>query len=296
MKSAKRYIVILLIVSLFCAIDNVYAADCRNRLNSKECLEVCQYRNKSSDTSILGVSFSGTKYEIDYQSAQTNVGRSREETGRNYGTDYSTDLRDFNTIFSKYAEVINVDTFGDSDLCTNNAYQVKKDSNDHFTCFDDDGKSCKNKYGNKIKATYKLDEERPTVDTNGGVKISDEGVKTREENEQKAVDTLTEKKIKLKEKEINSGSDCSGIFGEAVTADINLALKYIKYIGPVLVVVLGMLDFIKAVASGDNDSFNKAWKRLLTRLIVAILLFFVVDLIKFLFHVFGITVPEQCLK
>ena len=111
------------------------------------------------------------------------------------------------------------------------------------------------------------------------------------------VSRYEQEKVKIKEPDIHSGDEgCSGLFGDVITNDINTALKYIKYLGPVLVIVLSMMDFIKAVASGNNDEFTNAWKRLLTRLILAILLFFVVDLVKVIFNIFGITTPESCLK
>ena len=78
--------------------------------------------------------------------------------------------------------------------------------------------------------------------------------------------------------------------------DLNTALKYIQYIGPILVIVLGILDFIKAVASGSSETFNGAWKKLLKRLIIAVLLFFIVVLLKFVFRIFGILAPTDCFK
>jgi len=64
-------------------------------------------------------------------------------------------------------------------------------------------------------------------------------------------------------------------------------LDWIKIIGPLAAIFLGMLDFVKAIASGDPDKENKtAFKRLTTRLIAAALLFLVPLILGFLMDLF----------
>lgn len=59
-------------------------------------------------------------------------------------------------------------------------------------------------------------------------------------------------------------------------------LNYIKIAGPVLVVLLSALDFIKAIASSSEDAFKKAQSRLVIRLIAALALFLVPTLVELL--------------
>ena len=293
-RQLKNIFLITIITILLFGFENVFAKTCTNRLESKSCLPTCQYSGGSGK--VLSILTYETEYEIEYKEVDKNPSRLDQDRGATYENVHSTGIYGYNTFFLKYAEVLNVDGHGEGNICTQNAYRVKKDGDKWFTCMDNDGTSCKNKYGSSILDTYTLDTELPSIEADGTVKINDEGGETREKNEEKALNALNEQRIILKEGEISDESDCSGLFGDVITNDINTALKYIKYLGPILIIVLSILDFIKAVASGENDAFNNAWKRLLTRLIVAILLFFVVDLVKLIFNIFDITVPDNCLK
>lgn len=95
---------------------------------------------------------------------------------------------------------------------------------------------------------------------------------------------------------IPTDPDCTAILSADVTKLFLAALRYIQYLGPVLVVVLSTVDFIKAAASGSPDDMKKAWNKLVKRLIAAILLFFVALITRLLLSFFDITVPENCLK
>ena len=50
-------------------------------------------------------------------------------------------------------------------------------------------------------------------------------------------------------------------------------LKFIQFLGPILVIVLTILDLVKAVASDDKDALTKLLKKTSKRLIYAVLLF-----------------------
>ena len=50
---------------------------------------------------------------------------------------------------------------------------------------------------------------------------------------------------------------------------------------------LSMMDFVKAVASQDKDALAKATKTTGKRIIYAMVLFFIPDLINFLFELLG---------
>ncbi|MBO7079369.1 MAG: hypothetical protein J6W64_06120 [Bacilli bacterium] len=70
---------------------------------------------------------------------------------------------------------------------------------------------------------------------------------------------------------------------------IQMILNVVKVIGPILVVILSSVDFIMVIVNSDNDKFQKAQKKLITRLVLAALLFLVPVIVQVLLQVFGIT-------
>ena len=85
---------------------------------------------------------------------------------------------------------------------------------------------------------------------------------------------------------------CNAIFGDPNTeGDFANYLQQIfnvfKYLAPALVIVLSIVEFIKATASDDKDALMKATKKTGTRIVLAILLFFIPGLINFLFDKLG---------
>ena len=71
-------------------------------------------------------------------------------------------------------------------------------------------------------------------------------------------------------------------------------LNYIKLLGPLLVLVLSSVDFAKSIIVSDEESMKKAQKRLGIRLVLAIALFFLPDLVNTLLTIFGITTDQTC--
>ena len=86
---------------------------------------------------------------------------------------------------------------------------------------------------------------------------------------------------------------------EAILGDVNcedsvawllqLLLNIVKVAGPILVVILSSIDFVMVIIKSDNDQFQKAQKKLITRLVLAILLFLIPVIVQILLQVFGIT-------
>ncbi len=60
------------------------------------------------------------------------------------------------------------------------------------------------------------------------------------------------------------------------------AFTIIQWAGPVLCVILSLVDFVKAVASQDKDAIQKAIKTSIKRFVFAVLLFFLPMLVNFL--------------
>ena len=65
-------------------------------------------------------------------------------------------------------------------------------------------------------------------------------------------------------------------------------IRWIKYIAPVLAIILGILDFIKAIASQNDDEMKKAQGKFVKRLIAAALLFIVPFILEFVLDKFNV--------
>ena len=88
----------------------------------------------------------------------------------------------------------------------------------------------------------------------------------------------------------NISSEC-GMLSSDFTKILKDILNLVKIAGPILALGLGTLDFIKAMVSGDAEKEMKsAWKRFITRIIAAILLFLIPIILAFLLDRFlGVT-------
>ena len=85
---------------------------------------------------------------------------------------------------------------------------------------------------------------------------------------------------KLGVENLNSVYMCG--FSEKLIQWIANIVKWLKYIVPVIVIVLGILDFIKAIASEKDDEMKKAQGRFTKRLIAAALIFIIPFIIEFI--------------
>lgn len=81
--------------------------------------------------------------------------------------------------------------------------------------------------------------------------------------------------------------DCG--FSQRLGTWILNIFKWIKYILPVLVIVLGILDFIKAISGDKEDEMKKAQKNFIIRLISAALVFIIPLILEFVLIKMGFT-------
>lgn len=62
-----------------------------------------------------------------------------------------------------------------------------------------------------------------------------------------------------------------------------MAVNIIKIVIPIFLVVLGMIDLAKAVIGNDEKVMKEAQSRLIKRVIYAVVIFFIVALVQFVF-------------
>ena len=70
--------------------------------------------------------------------------------------------------------------------------------------------------------------------------------------------------------------------------------NFIKVVGPILVVILSSVDFVQVIIKSDDEAMAKAQKKLITRLILAALLFVVPTIVEVILDVFGMTSSSTC--
>ncbi len=75
---------------------------------------------------------------------------------------------------------------------------------------------------------------------------------------------------------------------------INWVLGMIRLVGIILLIVLGMLDFIKAAASGEQEEMKKSKGKFVKRLIACVVLFFIPIIVNILLGLVNMASGENC--
>lgn len=99
---------------------------------------------------------------------------------------------------------------------------------------------------------------------------------------------------------LKDNKECKGILGNPDNEDsvawfLVKILNYLRLLGPLMVLVLSSLDFAKAILTSDDESLKKAQSSLITRLILAALLFVLPTLIEVILDIFGFTSSDICI-
>ncbi len=93
--------------------------------------------------------------------------------------------------------------------------------------------------------------------------------------------------IDIKDATGETTSGCA-IFGDGTTKIIKWAYKLLKIGAPLLVVVFGILDFVKSLLNGEDKGFKEAWQRFIKRLIAAIVVILLPVLLTFILNLSGV--------
>lgn len=82
--------------------------------------------------------------------------------------------------------------------------------------------------------------------------------------------------------------DCEKIIGSGSFAKyLNQTLDFIQFIGPAIVILLSIIEYIKVAAASDAELLKKTNKRTVIRLIAAAMLFLAPILIRVILNIFG---------
>lgn len=93
---------------------------------------------------------------------------------------------------------------------------------------------------------------------------------------------------------LNEKNDCESLLGEETTKWLNWLLKLIQIAGPIITLVLGMLDFVNAVLSSEDGAIKKAWGKFIRRVIAAIALIILPVIINLILEATNITSNGTC--
>lgn len=84
-------------------------------------------------------------------------------------------------------------------------------------------------------------------------------------------------------------------FSSRLVAWIMKIVTWVRYVVPVLLIILSVMDFIKSISSESEDEVKKSGGRFVKRLIVAALIFVLPVLLEFLLGIFNVPVNDFCL-
>lgn len=75
---------------------------------------------------------------------------------------------------------------------------------------------------------------------------------------------------------------CEGMIGEKLLNEISTILTWIRISVPIILIILGSVDFAKAVLSDDQQELKKSTGRFVKRCIIAVAIFFIPSLIMYI--------------
>lgn len=87
---------------------------------------------------------------------------------------------------------------------------------------------------------------------------------------------------------VTGNLNCDGIFSREFGKILKQIMDIIKFIVPILIIGLSIVDFIKALAAQNQDELKKSANKLVIRLIIGILIFVLPTLLEFLLKQAGI--------
>ena len=81
--------------------------------------------------------------------------------------------------------------------------------------------------------------------------------------------------------------NCSIEIDSVVPAFTSRVVSLVKVIVPIILIVFGMIDLAKAVMANDDKIMKEAQTKLIKRIVYAVVIFFVVAIVQFVFSTLG---------
>ena len=93
---------------------------------------------------------------------------------------------------------------------------------------------------------------------------------------------------------ILANSACNGM--DSLVSLVKFALNIIQWVVPIILIVLGTLDLVKAVIAGKEDDIKKNQQTLIKRIIAAVIVFLVPVIVTVLMGWIGSSDWKTCWK
>ena len=129
-------------------------------------------------------------------------------------------------------------------------------------------------------------EDQSSVNPSGdktGNKVDDIGsdVQKQTDREQRSGKALDKKELVV--------DDFSGCSDMSETAKLlRKVYNFIKYLIPVLIIGLSLVDFLKVVLNGDDKAFKETWMRFVKRLVVGVVILILPAILSLIINVSGV--------
>ena len=88
---------------------------------------------------------------------------------------------------------------------------------------------------------------------------------------------------------------CNSNAGKKLFSFLGQIFSYIMIAVPVILIIIGSIDFVKAVISQKDDEMKKAQNMFIKRLIVGVIIFFVPPIVNFVIGLTGISTTSPCM-
>lgn len=80
-------------------------------------------------------------------------------------------------------------------------------------------------------------------------------------------------------------NSCEDLLGTEITGYLNIIWNLVKIGIPIILIVLGGIDFVQAIFAGKEDGMKKAQEKFIKRIIIAIIIFLIPTLLSFLLNI-----------
>lgn len=95
---------------------------------------------------------------------------------------------------------------------------------------------------------------------------------------------------------INAGGGVEAGIPDAIGNLVHLGFMIIQVVVPILLIIWGMMDFMKGLTKSDEDEIKKGQKQFIQRLIAAIICFLVVTVVQLVINVVGSVTNDETTK
>lgn len=86
---------------------------------------------------------------------------------------------------------------------------------------------------------------------------------------------------------INILQICSNSIDPIFPSFSSIVIKSIRYIIPVILIILGIFDLIKAIVASDSAKMKSSLGMFIRRIIYSLLIFFIVPIVQFIVNTLG---------